>query len=88
MAQQPIVCMNVLCDLFKQKQWNANYVEDGEHAPWDDFPCPKCGRRTEPFWIIEYHYQLLGMKEIEDKILEKTAQIKKLRGEIKEATDV
>ena len=79
MSNQPIVCMNVLCKVFKQKQWNTNFKDNGEVAPWDDYLCPECGGRTEPFWIIEYHYKIPGVKELEEKILECDAKIKQLR---------
>ena len=81
MANQPIVCMNVLCELFKEEQWNSSFIDNGENAPWDNYLCPKCGRRTEPYWIIKYHYELPGMKELEDNILEFNIKIQKLKAE-------
>jgi len=78
-ANQAIVCMNVLCPLFKKKQWNRGFIDDGENAPWDNYPCPKCGGKTEPYWIIPYHYQIPGVKELEDKLLAVDAQIKALK---------
>ena len=79
MANQPIVCLNVLCKLFKQEQWNEGFIENKENAPWDNYPCPECGGKTEPFWIIEYHYQIPGMRALEQEIIKLDTKLKALK---------
>ena len=67
MANQPITCVNILCPLWQRGQWNKGYIETEENAPWDDYPCPICGKRTAPLWSIKY--KLPGQEELEQNIL-------------------